>query len=473
MERVGTRHAQPMTERILVVDDEKLIRWSLKKNLVSVGYEVLEAEDGQRALEVLDEEGADLMLLDIRMPQKSGLEVLAHMVAHHPEIPVVLMTAFSSVEGAVEAMKRGAFDYLMKPFNHDEVLLVVRKALETTRLRRELALLQRQQQSEFGTENFVGKSEKMREVSTLINKVAASTTTTVLVLGESGTGKDLAAKAVHYSSDRAKKPFVHITCSALPEQLLESELMGYEKGSFTGARERKHGLFEVADGGTVFLDEIGDMGIGLQAKLLRILEEKTFRRVGGTKDLHVDVRIVAATNRDLDQAVREGNFREDLYYRLMVIPVEIPPLRERLEDVPLLITHFIERFNIEFRKKTRGISPEALDCCEQYGWPGNVRELRNVVERAMILENKEFLDREDLPQAIRAPVENVEGRGSAGGAGIAEFELPAGGYALREMEEQMVRQALERTEGNQSRAAELLDISRDSLRYKMRKFDML
>jgi two-component system response regulator AtoC len=461
-----------MTERILVVDDEKLIRWSLRKNLSATGYEVLEAVDGQQALEMLDGDGADLVLMDIRMPQKSGLEVLAHVTATHPEIPVVLMTAFSSVEGAVDAMKRGAFDYLMKPFNHDEVLLVVRKALETTRLQRELALMQRQQLTEFGTDNFIGKSEKIREVCRLINKIAASTASTVLVLGESGTGKDLAAKAIHYSSDRASKPFVNITCSALPEPLLESELMGHEKGSFTGARERKRGLFEVADGGTVFLDEIGEMGVGLQAKLLRILEEKTFRRVGGTRDLHVDVRIVAATNRNLEQAVREGVFREDLYYRLMVIPVEIPPLRERLEDIPLLITHFIDRFNIEFRKKTHGLTSDAMDCCEQYAWPGNVRELRNVVERAMILENKEFLDVEDLPHALREAFENFDLGGSARGAGSAVFELPDEGFALREMEEQMVRQALQKTDGNQSRAAELLDISRDSLRYKMRKFDM-
>ncbi|MBW1844186.1 MAG: sigma-54-dependent Fis family transcriptional regulator [Deltaproteobacteria bacterium] len=461
-----------MTERILIADDEKLIRWSLRKNLLSAGYEVLEAEDGQQALEMVEDEGADLLLLDIRMPHKTGLEVLAHMAEHNPEIPVVLMTAFSSVEGAVDAMKRGAFDYLMKPFNHDEVLLVVQKALHATRLQRELALLQQQHQIEFGTEDFVGKSEKMREVCRLINKIAASTATTVLVLGESGTGKDLAAKAIHYSSNRADQPFVNITCSALPEQLLESELMGHEKGSFTGARERKRGLFEVADGGTIFLDEIGDMAAGLQAKLLRILEEKSFRRVGGTKDLQVDVRIVAATNRNLEQAVREGAFREDLYYRLMVIPVDIPPLRERLEDIPLLITHFIDRFNVEFRKKTLGLTSDAMECCEQYGWPGNVRELRNVVERAMILENKEFLDLEDLPHALRAPFESFDGSGSTGRTGTAAFELPDGGYGLREMEQQMVRQALEKTEGNQSRAAELLDISRDSLRYKMRKFGM-
>jgi DNA-binding NtrC family response regulator len=462
-----------MMEQILVVDDEKLIRWSLRKNLADAGYEVVEAEDGQQALEALDRDVVDLMLLDVRMPKKDGLEVLAHMVEHNSEIPVVLMTAFSSVEGAVDAMKRGAFDYLVKPFNHDEVLLVVRKALQSTRLQRELALLRRQQQREFGSENLVGKSAKMREVCALINKIAASAATTVLILGESGTGKDLAAKAIHHSSDRAMKPFVNITCSALPEALLESELMGYEKGAFTDARERKRGLFEVADGGTVFLDEIGDMGIGLQAKLLRFLEEKTFRRVGGATDLQVDVRIVAATNCDIDRAVREGNFREDLYYRLVVIPVEMPTLRERPEDIPLLMMHFIEHFNAEFRKKTRGIDPEALDCCERYGWPGNVRELRNVVERAMILENKEFLEIGDLPPAIRAPSENIDGRELATGTGIAGFELPEGGYGLRKMEEQMVHQALKWTDGNQSRAAELLDISRDSLRYKMRKFGLL
>jgi DNA-binding NtrC family response regulator len=462
-----------MMEQILVVDDEKLIRWSLRKNLADAGYEVVEAEDGQQALEALDRDVVDLMLLDVRMPKKDGLEVLAHMVEHNSEIPVVLMTAFSSVEGAVDAMKRGAFDYLVKPFNHDEVLLVVRKALQSTRLQRELALLRRQQQREFGSENLVGKSAKMREVCALINKIAASAATTVLILGESGTGKDLAAKAIHHSSDRAMKPFVNITCSALPEALLESELMGYEKGAFTDARERKRGLFEVADGGTVFLDEIGDMGIGLQAKLLRFLEEKTFRRVGGATDLQVDVRIVAATNCDIDRAVREGNFREDLYYRLVVIPVEMPTLRERPEDIPLLMMHFIEHFNAEFRKKTRGIDPEALDCCERYGWPGNVRELRNVVERAMILENKEFLEIGDLPPAIRAPSENIDGRELATGTGIAGFELPEGGYGLRKMEEQMVLQALKWTDGNQSRAAELLDISRDSLRYKMRKFGLL
>jgi DNA-binding NtrC family response regulator len=462
-----------MPERILVVDDEKLIRWSLQKNLSRAGYEVLEAEDGIQALEVIAEDGADLVLLDIRMPGKDGIEVLEHVVEHHPEIPVILMTAYSSVEGAVDAMKRGAFNYLVKPFNQEEMLVVARKALETTRLQRELALVRQRQKRKYGIENIVGKSQKMLEVFELIRKVAGSAATTVLVQGESGTGKDLVAKAIHFSSDRSANPFMNITCSALPETLLESELMGYEKGAFTDAKERKRGLLEVADGGTVFLDEIGDMGIGLQAKLLRFLEEKAIRRVGGSRDMTVNVRIVAATNRDLDQAVRDGHFREDLYYRLKVIPVEMPPLRERPEDIPLLMTHFVERFNAEFRKNTRGFTPEALKCCEQYRWPGNVRELRNVVERAMILENKEYLGPEDLPPAIREEVTKVAGEQADGGSSAGGVALPDEGCGLRQMEERMVRRALEKTNGNQSRAAQLLDISRDSLRYKMRKLGLL
>jgi len=462
-----------MPERILVVDDEKLIRWSLQKNLSRAGYEVLEAEDGVQALEVLEEEGADLVLLDIRMPRKDGIEVLEHMVEHYREIPVILMTAYSSVEGAVDAMKRGAFNYLVKPFNQEEMLVVASKALETTRLQRELAFVRQRQRRKYGTENLVGKSQKMLDVCELIRKVAESAATTVLVQGESGTGKDLVAKAIHFSSDRATSPFMNITCSALPETLLESELMGYEKGAFTDARERKRGLLEVADGGTVFLDEIGDMGIGLQAKLLRFLEEKAIRRVGGSKDMTVNVRIVAATNRDLDQAVRDGRFREDLYYRLKVIPVEMPPLRERPEDIPLLMTHFVELFNAEFRKNTGGFTPEALKCCERYGWPGNVRELRNVVERAMILENKEYLGPEDLPPAIHEEVATAADERADDESSAGEFAMPEEDCGLRQMEERMVRRALEKTNGNQSRAAQLLDISRDSLRYKMRKLGLL
>jgi two-component system response regulator AtoC len=458
-----------MTERILVVDDEKLIRWSLRKNLARAGYQVLEAENGDRALEVLDDEGADLVLLDVRMPGSNGLEVLEHLRRHHSEIAVVLMTAYSSVEGAVDAMKKGAFDYLVKPFNQDEVLLVARKALETTRMQRQLAFLRQQHERDFGVANLVGQGPKMCEVYDLIHRVAASSATTVLIQGESGTGKDLVAKAIHFSSDRASKPFMNITCSALPETLLESELMGHEKGAFTDARERKRGLFEVADGGTVFLNEIGDMGIGLQAKLLRFLEDKVFRRVGGSRDLQVSVRIIAATNRNLGRAVREGHFREDLYYRLKVIPIEMPPLRERPEDIELLAAHFVQHFNAELRKFTRGFTAEAMEVLKSYRWPGNVRELRNVVERAMILENKELLGVEDLEPSIRDA-----GLDAAAGppTGTPRFALPEEGIGLQRMEDEMVRQALERTGGNQTQAAALLDISRDALRYKMKKLGL-
>jgi DNA-binding NtrC family response regulator len=459
-----------MSERILVVDDEKLIRWSLRENLERAGYQTVEAADGEQAIKILDSDGADMVLLDVRMPGKDGLEVLRHIVEKHPEMPAVLMTAFSSVPEAVDAMKRGAFDYLVKPFNQDEALVIVRRALDTTRLQREVSRLRREQQERHGLANLIGKSQQMAEVGSLIHKIAASAATTVLLHGESGTGKDLVAKTIHYASDRSDKPFMNITCSALPETLLESELMGHERGAFTDAREMKRGLLELAEGGTVFLDEIGDMGLGLQAKILRFLEEKTIRRVGGSRDIRVNVRIIAATNRDLERAVAEGRFREDLYYRLNVIRIRMPPLRERRDDIPLLVMHFIDQFNREFRKRTRGFSPEAMDQMVRYGWPGNVRELRNVIERAMILETKERLGVDDLPGEIRASSPAGHGDEPSERAG---FALPEEGYGLKKMEEDMLRQALTKTGGNQSRAATLLNISRDALRYKMKKYGLL
>jgi len=307
----------------------------------------------------------------------------------------------------------------------------------------------------------------MREVFRMIKKVGRSAASTVLITGESGTGKDLVAKAIHYASDRAGGPFMNITCSALPENLLESELMGHERGAFTDARTSKQGLFELADGGSLFLDEIGDMGILLQAKLLRFLEEKTFKRVGGVRDIRVDVRIIAATNQDLAREVKEHTFREDLYYRLKVIPIVLPSLRERQDDIPLLVHHFIDQFNREFKKSCRGMADNALGLLRKYPWPGNVRELRNVIERAMILEDKEILDEEDLPDEIS---------GSAAPAAVDSagdgFKLPQGGYPLERMEFEMVRQALEKAGGNQTRAARLLSISRDALRYKIKKFNL-
>jgi DNA-binding NtrC family response regulator len=363
-------------------------------------------------------------------------------------------------------MKMGAFDYINKPFDQDELVMTVRKALEVSRLRREVRALRLQQEDRYGLANIVGDSGAMKEVFRLINKVGRSAASTVLITGESGTGKDLVAKAIHYASDRARGPFMNITCTALPETLLESELMGHERGAFTDAKSAKQGLFEMASGGSVFLDEIGDMGILLQAKLLRLLEEKTFRRVGGVKDIKVDIRVIAATNRDLAKAVAEGRFREDLYYRLKVIPIVLPALRERPEDIPPLARHFIDQFNREFKKHCRGINDEALEILKRQPWPGNVRELKNVIERAMILEDKDMLDESDLPEDVKwAPKD--------GGLVTADgFKLPEGGYPLERMELELVKQALAKAAGNQTRAARLLSISRDALRYKMKKFSL-
>jgi DNA-binding NtrC family response regulator len=454
-------------ETILVVEDEKLLRWSLRERLIREGFDVLEAGTGAEAHKILVSETLDLLLLDYRLPDTTGMDILKEVIETHPGVPVIMMTAYSTVETAVEAIKRGAFDYINKPFNQDELVLTVRKALDTSRLRREVQALRRQQEERYGLSNIVGSSAPMREVFDMIKKVGRSAASTVLITGESGTGKDLVAKAIHYASDRAGGPFMNITCSALPENLLESELMGHERGAFTDAKTAKKGLFELADGGSLFLDEIGDMGILLQAKLLRFLEEKTFKRVGGVKDLKVNVRVIAATNRNLARSVSEKQFREDLYYRLKVIPIVLPSLRDRREDIPLLVSHFIDQFNREFRKSCRGMTDGALKMLQDYRWPGNVRELRNVIERAMILEDKEFLDERDLPDEISQLASPASAGPSADG-----FRLPEGGYPLERMELELVKQALEMAGGNQTRAARFLSISRDALRYKIKKFSL-
>ena len=369
------------------------------------------------------------------------------------------MTAFSTVENAVEAMKLGAYHYVNKPFNIDEVTLLVEKALETSQLRREVRALRTSQSREYSFDSIIGSSPAMERIKSLLARVAASPASTVLLTGETGTGKDLAAKAIHYNSDRAARAFVNITCSALPEQLLESELFGHERGAFTDARQQKRGLFETADGGTVFLDEIGEMTAPLQAKLLRFLEEKTFKRVGGLADIRVDVRVVAATNRDLEEEVRAGKFREDLFYRLQVMPIPLPPVRERRGDVPLLARYYIDRFNREFKKRVKGLSPDAVTLLERYQWPGNVRELRNAIERAMLLIDRDRLEPEDFTTLTRA----VE---------PTQFRLPPEGVNLEEVERQLLTQALERSGGNQSQAAQLLGINRDQVRYRIEKFGL-
>lgn len=445
---------------ILVVDDEQLIRWSLKDRLSEQGYRVIEADTAASAI-ARSEDAPDLVLLDYKLPDGDGLQVLKKLKERDPDVLVILLTAFSSIETAVEAMKHGAYHYANKPFNLDEIALLVDKALETTRLRREVKTLRAKQAQPYSFDRIVGGSGSLVSIKQLMRKVASSPASTVLLNGESGTGKDLAAKVIHYNSDRAQRAFMNITCSALPEALLESELFGHERGAFTGADRQKRGLLETADGGTVFLDEIGEMVPGLQAKLLRFLEEKTFKRVGGSVDIHVDVRVIAATNRKLEEEVRANRFREDLFYRLNVLPIMLPPLRDRTDDVPLLVEFYIDSYNTEFKKRVRGVAPDAMKRLQAYGWPGNIRELRNTVERAMLLSEGDVLQSDDFT--------------IGGGASVKlgdRVELPPNGIDLEQLERSLVVQALERTQWNQTRAASLLGLNRDQIRYRIEKFHL-
>ncbi|HUR20260.1 MAG TPA: sigma-54 dependent transcriptional regulator [Vicinamibacterales bacterium] len=451
-----------MSRRVLVVDDESLIRWSLVERLRADGHDVVEAGTAADAIDRA-EHGVDLVLLDYKLPDDDGLAVLRKLRDLDPDIVVVMLTVHRGVEVVVEAIKAGAYDYATKPFDLDDVALRVTRALEATRLRRELRTLREGLARPYSLNSVIGESEAMQRVKTLTRKVATSPGSTVLITGESGTGKDLIAKVVHYTSHRSARPFLNITCSALAETLLESELFGYERGAFTDARQQKRGLLEQADGGTVFLDEVGEMSTALQAKLLRFLEEKTFRRVGGTSDVHVDVRVISATHRQLEASVRDGKFRQDLYYRLNVLRIEIPPLRERGDDVAFLAQHFTEEFSREFKRAVPGMTPETERLLKAYAWPGNVRELRNLVERAVLMAGDGPLQPSDFETLSASAL---------GGESLGTFTLPAAGVNLEEVEKSLVVQALERASGNQTRAATFLGLHRDQIRYRIEKFGL-
>jgi DNA-binding NtrC family response regulator len=455
--------------RILVVDDEKLIRWSLQECLQQEGYQVRAVENGKAALESLDEEVYDLVLLDYKLPDTNGLEVLGKIRGGSPDLPVVMITSHSSVENAVAAMRAGATDYVGKPFRNEDILLRVDRALETGKLKSKFTRLRQDEEKRFSLKNMIGSSPAIQRVFKVVERVIDSGDATILIQGESGTGKDVLARAIHIGGPRAAAPYVNITCTALPENLLESELFGHEKGAFTDAKGLKKGLLESADGGTVFLDEIGDMSLFLQSKVLRVLEEKTFRRVGGNKDIRVDVRIIAATNKDLTRLVEEQKFREDLYFRLKVIPIVLPPLRERREDLPLLVQHFIDQYNVEFKKNVKGVTPALMRRLTEYHWPGNIREVKNTIERAMILGTEQYISDDDLPMDVideSAPV-------SPPAAGNSGLQLTRRGLNIEELERDLVQQALHLAGGNQTRAGRLLGLNRDQIRYRVEKFSLV
>jgi len=450
--------------RILIVDDEPSMQEFLEILLQRDGHDTVCCHSAESALVALENDDFDLVISDIRMGGMSGLDLLDRIIELYPETLVLVITAHGTTESAVEAMKRGAYDYVTKPFSVDEIRMVVQKALEKKNLSTENRLLRRQLSDRVNLPSLVGKSLSMASVSELIRQVA-DTRTNILITGESGTGKDLVARAIHALSDRKSRPFVVVNCGAIPENLLESELFGHVKGAFTGAISQKMGLFEVADGGTLFLDEVGELPHALQVKLLRALQEKTFKRVGGTSDIHVDVRILSATNRELEEDVRTGRFREDLYYRLNVIEVKLPALRERPEDIPPLLQHFIERFASEQRKAIRDASSEVLAAFEGYAFPGNVRELENLVERAVTLTSSERIEIDSLP-------ESVFRRGEP----AARSRIPEGGVDLESLlgdyERSLLREALERAGGVKKRAAALVGVSFRSFRYRLEKLGL-
>jgi DNA-binding NtrC family response regulator len=454
---------------ILIVEDEPKMLRLLELNLVDDGHATRTASSAENGLKILGSDRIDLVLSDVKLPGMNGLEFLQAVKRANADIPVVMMTAYGTVESAVEAMKDGASDYVLKPFSIEEIKLVVRKELEVRRLHEENRQLREALGQRYQFENIVGSSARMQEVLAMVAQVAP-TNSTVLLGGESGVGKDMIARAIHQHSRRVNGPFVKINCTAIPENLLESELFGYEKGAFTGASTAKPGKFELADKGTIFLDEIGDMPGSLQVKLLRVLQEREFERLGGTKTIKVDVRVVAATNQDLRAALEQGTFREDLYYRLNVVPVSIPPLREHKEDIPYLVDHFLARFAENSGKAIEGITPEAMEVLISFHWPGNVRELENIIERAVVMASGPKIDVGDIRLDIAKPAGGESAAAaSASGENISAMPFLPQGMTLEQFEDKLIQEALERAGGNKSQAARLLGLSRNALRYRLSK----
>jgi DNA-binding NtrC family response regulator len=456
---------------ILLVDDQDTIRFFLEKTLTQEGYEAVTASTGADAIEKTRQVMPDLVLLDLKLPDIDGLEVLRRIKEIFPEIAVIMITAFGDIETAVTAMKHGAYDFVSKPINLDQLLLVIRKGLESERLNREVLQLKRQMDPDLGFDYILGDSPAMKRVYEVSQQVAKSDTTTVLIEGESGVGKEMVARLIHRFSARAEKPFMDINCASLPEQLLESELFGYEKGAFTDAKQQKQGLLEMANRGTLFLDEIAEMSLTIQVKLLRVLERMEFRRLGGTQDISVSVRVISATNRDLQREVDENRFRADLFYRLKVVPLHIAPLRERKEDLLKFVNYFVNNFNTKFNKHFETITDEARGMMLSYPWPGNIRELKNVIERVVLLESGDAIGAEMLPFSVPRSDDSSIGRRID--AMLAQ-PIPEDGVdfesLVTELEKELIVKASEQAGWNQSRTARLLNLKRDKLRYRMKSF---
>ena len=452
-------------KRILIVDDEENFRHMLSVILKKEHYDVETASNGEEGLKKITLSTFDQILCDIRMPKMDGMEFLREAQKGGVDVTIIMMSAYGTIDTAIEAMKLGAYDYISKPFKPDEVILTLKKAEERERLRRENELLRKEVQKEYSFKNIISKNEKMQGIFDVIKKVAPYKST-ILITGESGTGKELIAKALHYSSDRSQSPFIPINCGAIPENLLESELFGHVKGAFTDAIRTKKGLFEEADGGTLFLDEIGELPTQLQVKLLRVLQDGEIRRVGESKSIQIDVRIISATVKDLVKEVNEGRFREDLFYRLNVLPIHIPPLRERKEDIPLLVNHFIDKYSQSMDKKMAGITPRALDTLINYKWYGNVRELENTIERAIVLTDKENIELENLPMEIQ----NFQDQIQLTPLADDEYSIKKGSKFL---ETNLIKKALKKTKGNHTHAARLLEISHRALLYKIKEYGIV